>query len=210
MHDGTIEIFISRGPERYVVPELVGKTAAEAEEALAAAGIAVGEIDEEFHDEVAQGVVISQSVPAGDELRRDMTVSIVVSKGRQPIEIEDFTGRPLAEAEQALTAAGFKVVVDESTDPSVPAGTVISQEPSAGTGFRGDEIRLQVSADRKLRIPVPDVVGMDVAAARLLLGAVGFKIEVKNPGSGREVAAQSPRAGQLRELGSTVRLELRR
>jgi beta-lactam-binding protein with PASTA domain/serine/threonine protein kinase len=210
MHDGTIAIFISRGPERYVVPELVGKTAAEAEEALTAAGIAVGEIGEEFHDEVAQGLVISQSVPAGDELRRDMTVSIVVSKGRQPIEIEDFTGRPLAEAEQALTAAGFKVVVDERADPSIPVGTVISQEPSAGTGFRGDEIRLQVSADRKLRIPVPDVVGMDVAAARLLLGAVGFEVEVRNPGSGREVAAQSPRAGQLRELGSTVRLELRR
>ena len=210
LNAGTIEIFTSRGPERYVVPELVGKAADEAEEALAAAGIPVGEIAEEFHDEVPEGVVISQSIPAGDELRRDMTVSIVVSKGRQPIEIEDFTGRPLSEAEQALTAAGFEVVVEERTDPSVPAGTVISQDPSSGTGFRGDQIRLQVSPDHNLRIPVPDVVGMDVAAARILLTAVGFEVEVKNRGFAREVVAQNPRAGQLRELGSTVRLQLRR
>jgi beta-lactam-binding protein with PASTA domain/serine/threonine protein kinase len=210
LHDATIEMFTSRGPERYVVPELVGKTVAEAKETLAAADIPVGEIAEEFHDEVPEGVVISQSIPAGDELRRDTTVSIVVSKGRQPIEIEDFTGRPLSEAEQALTAAGFQVVVEERTEPAVPPGTVISQDPSGGTGFRGDEIRLQVSADNTLRIPVPDVVGMDVAAARILLSAVGFEVEVKGRGFGREVVAQNPQAGELRELGSKVRLQLGR
>jgi eukaryotic-like serine/threonine-protein kinase len=207
VHDGAIEIFTSKGPERYVVPELVGKTRADAEDALAAAVIPVGTIDEQFHDDVAEGVVISQSVPAGEELRRDMAVSMAVSKGRQPIEIEDFTGRPFAEAEEALTEAGFDVVADETVDPSVPDGTVISQDPANGTGFRGDEIRLQVSSGTALKIPVPDVVGMDVAAARILLGALGFDVEVRGAGFGGEVTAQQPKAGELRQVGSTVRLQ---
>jgi beta-lactam-binding protein with PASTA domain len=69
---------------------------------------------------------------------------------------------------------------------------------------------LQVSADAKLKIPVPDVVGMNVTAARLLLSALGFDVEVRNQGFGREVTGQNPRAGELREIGSTVRLQVRR
>ncbi len=210
LHNGTVEIFTSRGPERYEVPDVVGMTTAEAEKALAAAGIGVDQVDEEFHDEIPKGVVISQSVPPGEVLRRDMAVSIAVSKGREPIEIEDFTGRPFADAERALTDAGFRVVADERADPAVPSGVVISQDPASGTGFRGDEIRLQVSAGTKVKFPVPDVVGMDVAAARILLTALGFDVEVRNQGFGREVTAQNPRAGQLREIGSTVRLQVRR
>jgi eukaryotic-like serine/threonine-protein kinase len=209
-HNGTIEIYTSRGPERYKVPDVVGMTAAEAEQALAAAGIAVGTVDEEFHEETPKGVVISQSVSPGEELRRDMPVSITVSNGREPIDIEDFTGRPFAAAESALTDAGFKVVAEQRADPIVPPGVVISQDPAGGTGFRGDEIRLQVSADAKLKIPVPDVVGMNVTAARLLLSALGFDVEVRNQGFGREVTGQNPRAGELREIGSTVRLQVRR
>jgi hypothetical protein len=84
---------------------------------------------------------------------------------------------------------------------------VISQDPASGTGHRGDEIRLQVAADGQLKIPVPDVVGMDVGAARFLLAALGFDVEVNGPALGREVKAQNPRAGELHELGSTVRLQ---
>jgi eukaryotic-like serine/threonine-protein kinase len=206
LHEGTIELHVSKGPERYVVPDLAGLTRAEAEDALGAAGIPVGEIEEIYHEEVPAGVVVSQSAPPGEELRRDTPVSVEVSKGQEPIEIEDFTGRPFTEAEKALTDAGFVVETEEISDSDLPPGTVISQDPSSGTGARGDEIRLQVAASGQLKIPVPNVVGMDVGAARLLLGALGFHVEVNGAG-GREVKAQNPRAGELREFGSTIRLQ---
>jgi eukaryotic-like serine/threonine-protein kinase len=207
LHDGTIEIHLSAGPERYVVPDLSGMTTAEAQDALAAAGIPVGEITEVFHDEVAAGIVVSQSAPPGEELRRDTSVSLEVSKGKEPIEIEDFTGRPFTDAQQALTAAGFRVVPEQTSDTDLPRGIVVSQDPASGTGHRGDEIRLVVSASGKVQIPVPDVVGMDVGAARLLLGALGFKVEVQGPAAGREVKAQNPAAGEPVDLGGTVRLQ---
>jgi eukaryotic-like serine/threonine-protein kinase len=207
LHDGTIEIHLSAGPERYVVPDLSGMTTAEAQDALAAAGIPVGEITEVFHDEVAAGIVVSQSAPPGEELRRDTSVSLEVSKGKEPIEIEDFTGRPFTDAQQALTAAGFRVVPAQTSDTDLPRGIVVSQDPASGTGHRGDEIRLVVSASGKVQIPVPDVVGMDVGAARLLLGALGFKVEVQGAAAGREVKAQNPAAGEPVDLGGTVRLQ---
>jgi eukaryotic-like serine/threonine-protein kinase len=207
LHEGTIELYVSKGPERYVVPDLGGLTRAEAEEALGAAGIPVGEIEEIFHDEIPAGVVVSQGAPPGEELRRDMPVSFEVSKGQEPIEIEDFTGRPFAEAEKALTDAGFAVVADDVSDSDLAPGTVISQDPASGTGHRGDEIRLEVAAGGQLKIPVPDVVGMDVGAARFLLGALGFHVEVNGPALGRQVKAQNPPAGELHELGGTVRLQ---
>ena len=48
-----------------MVPDLAGLTRAEAEDALGAAGIPVGEIEEIYHDEVPAGVVVSQSAPPG-------------------------------------------------------------------------------------------------------------------------------------------------
>jgi eukaryotic-like serine/threonine-protein kinase len=88
---------------------------------------------------------------------------------------------------------------------------VISQDPASGTGFRGDEIRLVVAhGPPEVKIPVPDVVGMDVGAARLLLTALGFEVEARGALFGREVQAQNPKAGELRKIGSTVRLQLGR
>jgi serine/threonine-protein kinase len=210
LRDDAIELTISLGPERYEVPDLVGLTREEAEQALAAAHIGLGEVDEAFDEEVPKNVVISQGVDAGDLVRRDATVSITVSKGREVIPIEDFTGRPADEAERALSDAGFEVSVERSFDDKVPAGVVIRQEPSSGTGYRGDKVQLEVSTgSRGDKIEVPSVVGMDVDQARQLLEELGFRVQVRGGiFGGRQVQSQNPEAGQVRERGTVVRLNL--
>jgi serine/threonine-protein kinase len=210
LRDDPIELTISLGPERYEVPELVGLTREEAEQALADAHVGLGEVDEAFDEEVPKNVVISQGVDAGELVRRDATVSITVSKGREAIAIEDFTGRPAAEAEQALSDAGFEVSVQQTFDDEVPAGVVIRQEPSSGTGYRGDQVQLEVSTgSRDGKIEVPSVVGMHVDQARQVLEELGFRVQVKGGiFGGRQVQSQNPEAGQVRERGTVVRLNL--
>lgn len=210
LRDDAIELTTSLGPERYEVPDLVGLTREEAEQALVAAHIGLGEVDEAFDEEVPKNVVISQGVDAGDLVRRDATVSITVSKGREVIPIEDFTGRPADEAERALSDAGFEVSVERSFDDDVPAGMVIRQEPSSGTGYRGDQVQLEVSTgSRDDKIEVPSVVGMDVDQARQLLEELGFRVQVRGGiFGGRQVQSQNPEAGQVRERGTVVRLNL--
>ncbi|MGH8776424.1 MAG: PASTA domain-containing protein, partial [Jiangellaceae bacterium] len=212
LKDGTVELVISRGPERYEIPVLVGETREDAEQAVDDANLTLGGVEEQFHDEVAEGVVISQSVEAGEQVRPGTEVSFVVSKGRQPIEIQDFTGRSVAEAQQVLGDAGFTVVPEPESNPTVPAGVVISQDPASGTGFRGDEIRLKVSqGPQNAQVPVPNVVGWHIDQARPFLELFGFEVESRGGFlGGRIVQNQNPKAGEFRDFGSTVRLQLGR
>ncbi len=210
LHDGEIELVISKGPERYEVPDLAGKTRAQAEETLTAAGIPVGEVTESYHDEVPVDVVISQSIAPGEKVRRDTAVALTISLGREPVQIEDFTNRPFADAEQALSEAGFKVVKQDVLNLTIPAGTVIAQNPASGTAFRGDTITLQVSWNPfSAQVPVPDVIGMDVDQARAQLESQGFRVDVRGERQGgREVTDQNPKGGEMRPPGSLVRLSV--
>jgi eukaryotic-like serine/threonine-protein kinase len=212
LHDGEIELFISKGPERYEVPDLAGKTREEAEQALAAASIPVGDVAEAYHDEVPAGIVASQSLAPGEMVRRDTPVDLTISLGREPVAIEDFTGRPFVDAERVLGEAGFDVVKQDVPNLTVPAGTVISQVPNTGTGFRGDQITLQVSWNPfSAQVQVPNVIGKKAEDAKRELESLGFKVAVRGEFDGsREVRDQTPKAGELRPSGSTVRLVLAR
>ncbi|HSR23866.1 MAG TPA: Stk1 family PASTA domain-containing Ser/Thr kinase, partial [Candidatus Eisenbacteria bacterium] len=66
--NGTISIVLSKGPERYQVPDLGGKTEAQARAELAAAHLGVGEVTREYSDTVKKGRVISTNPTAGVSL----------------------------------------------------------------------------------------------------------------------------------------------
>ena len=59
---------------------------------------------------------------------------------------------------------------------TVPLGRVISQDPSTGTGSKGDEIALVVSKGPVL-VAVPKVRGMGLDAATQRLEAAGFQVQ---------------------------------
>src|SRR5690606_29413408 len=90
------------------------------------------------------------------------------------IDIVNFTGQHADQAQQELTDAGFDVV-REQRPPSgeVRPGFVIRQEPDGGTGYRGDTVTLYVASE-DARLPVPDVIGMNVDEAERHLAEAGF------------------------------------
>ncbi len=88
-------------------------------------------------------------------------------------------------------------------------GFVISQEPSSGEAYRGDQVTLYVASE-DARIPVPDVVGMQVDEAQRLLAEAGFtniKVDGRLLFWRDTVAEQRPRAGE--EIKPDQRIELR-
>ncbi len=84
----TLTVYISLGSEtKYaVVPNLEGKTKAEAKSALESVKLLLGSVSEEYHDTVEEGKVISQSVSSGSELEENSRVNVVISKGKEPVE----------------------------------------------------------------------------------------------------------------------------
>ncbi|HEX5996521.1 MAG TPA: PASTA domain-containing protein, partial [Jiangellales bacterium] len=167
-----ITLITSSGAERYAVPDLRGKTREEAESLLEEQNL-VPAVEERYDDQVPQGVVIGQGVDPGRELRADEQVPVYVSKGREPIEIVDFTGQDANQAQQQLREAGFEVALQEQADPNVRAGFVISQSPNSGTAFRGDTITLVVAA-QQVQLVVPEVRGQPVSEAERILREAGF------------------------------------
>lgn len=201
-----IEAVVSKGPERYVVPDLRGQTPEAAEAILEDTKLKLGDSREEFDQEVPEGQIIGvEGVAVGDQVKRDTAIDVVVSKGREPLGVDDYTGQSKDAAVAGLQGTGFTVNVQEQFSDTVAPGIVISQNPSSGTALRGDAIAIVVSKGPEL-FPVPNVVGMKRDEAISTLEAAGFVPDAASFGNNRNytVIGQTPTGGSQQKKGTTV------
>ena len=199
----TIEGVISQGKERYEIPNLKGRTLDEAQAALEKLHLRVGDFSTAYDEKVAKGKVVKTAdFRVGSQVKRSTVVDLVVSRGRKPIDITDYTGRPESEATEGLEKAGFKVEVDREFSDDVDKGRVISQSPSSGTGFKKDTITIEVSRGPEF-IKVPNVLGKPRNEAMKTLEDAGFKVNAFGPGN-FTVQAQTPGADKKAKVGSSV------
>ena len=170
---------LSKGPERYPVPKLVGLSLADAKAALAGANLQAGAVTEAWDEQAAVGTVVSAGLNEGEQVKRETAVDLTVSKGREPLTIPNVVGMKLEDAEKTLTDAGFRVATAaEKFDSKVPKGSVISQEPTDGTAYRGDAVTVVVSKGAEI-VKVPDIKKNDLMAdASKALTDAGFEVEV--------------------------------
>jgi serine/threonine protein kinase len=75
-----VHITISLGKELMTIPVLEGITLEEATKIVANLGLKL-KVTQSYHDEVLQGVIISQNLPAGDKLEKTGTIEVMVSRG---------------------------------------------------------------------------------------------------------------------------------
>lgn len=137
-----VVLYVSKGTEKVQVPDVTGKTLADATKDLQAAGLKVSST-EEFSDSVAKGKVISQSPDGTVYVDAGSTVKLVVSKGEEIIIVPDVTDMIEADARADLIAKGLKVEV-EYTD-SLDDGIVLAQTPLPNASAkRGDIVTLTV------------------------------------------------------------------
>jgi hypothetical protein len=105
-------------------------------------------IDEQPHETVPAGIVISQDPAAGAMVDPGSDVTIVVSTGeqQQQVSVPDVVDLSEAAAVAEIKAVGLVEVVNEQFSDTVPAGTVISQDPEAATMVApGSEVTIVVS-----------------------------------------------------------------
>ncbi|HWO71543.1 MAG TPA: transglycosylase domain-containing protein [Actinomycetota bacterium] len=123
--------------------------------------------------------------------------------------VPDLLGLRGARAEEAVLAAGFTPLLEEVDAPE-PEGTVVGQEPAAGTRIAlGGLVRILVSTGRPPTVEVPDVVGLRGWRAVLALEEAGLvarveRTPVEDPAEQGVVLAQAPPAGERVPAGSEV------
>ena len=139
-----VNMTVSAGLAQVQVPTLTGLASSQdAATALAEVDLKLGSVTEKNSDQ-PEGMVLSQSPPAGTTVNAGSSVNIVVSNGM--VNVPNVVGQTEEQARATLTNAGFNVqVVYQSS--SQPAGTVLAQSPPAtSTARKGTQITITVAA----------------------------------------------------------------
>ena len=203
---GTVELIVSKGPERYVVPSLKGLTLADAQNLLEKNTLVLGTVREIFNSSIPFGSVISSSPASGVEVTNETEVDLKISKGPDLIILNSYIGKSSDQALTELNEAGFKVASTFAYSDSVPIGAVISQSPKAGPTFpKGTKVKIIVSQGSESTF-VPNVYSLTQDKATSLLEDLGLKVQVEKIGTPTEavVTNVSPSVGTEVKRGSTV------
>lgn len=94
------------------------------------------------------------------------------------VAVPELAGKTVPEATSILSSSGLHLKVEEGQrlDPKVPAGQIISQEPSAGVSMRRERsVKVWVSAGPRSTI-VPSLVGESGRTAQLRIEQEGMKV----------------------------------
>lgn len=136
------------GGTNVTVPNVVGMTQAAATTAITGAGLKVGTVTMASSGTVASGDVISEDPAAGASVASGSAVNLTVSSGAAQVAVPNVVGDTQAAATTAITGAGLKVgTVTMASSTSVPSGSVISEDPTAGTKVAtGSAVNLTVSS----------------------------------------------------------------
>ena len=123
-----VTVFVSTGMERSEVPDLNGKSEADARAAIEAAGLKVGAVNSANNASLEAGVVISASPAAGSIVAKGSTVSLVVATGR--VVLINYVGFTVDAAKAQLEAPDSQLIVLTQEDPNCAAQTpaVVSQQ----------------------------------------------------------------------------------
>jgi serine/threonine-protein kinase len=199
------------GGTKVAVPELRGRTVAEARAILTQQGLKMGDVTEVFSARPV-GTIVDQeplpkfSVPSGG------SVNVSVSKGIEKVPVPDVTGQALEDARAALEARGFKVGKIVEKEQAGPPGRVIAVDPVPGTVLaKGSAVTLTVISGK---LTMPDLFGKTFEQARADLEALGFSNIVRqdvastNPAETGTVVGQDPAKNAKVDRNQKITLQI--
>lgn len=180
---------LSSSGQEVTVPNLVGMTIEEVNEAIAS-----GEIDSVFT--IQEGDTVDSDSPAGQIVYQDpefndtlkvqdgesVTITVDISAGPTELTMPNVVGQDYRVAQETLTDTGIynlTVTLDMEYSDSVDANLVISTDPAAGEALEeGQSVTLTVSLGAEsTTITVIDFLNMDIDAARTAASALGLFVD---------------------------------
>ena len=206
--DGIVKYILSKGPERYVIPNLQGESPTAAIAILTKDPLKVGNQTELFDPKIPVGQVIGTDPKAGSSVTRDSVINILISKGQEQVVLNSYVGKIGEQALNELTDAGFNVSTKYVSSETVPLGAVISQSPDGGgSQGKGAAVALVISKGTDFTF-IPNIYSLEESVAVKALKSLGLKYTVRRIGSKKikHVTNVTPKVGTSVKRGSTVSL----
>ncbi|MCB0929088.1 MAG: Stk1 family PASTA domain-containing Ser/Thr kinase [Mycolicibacterium insubricum] len=205
-----VTLNVSTGPQQQEVPDLVGRTYAEAVQALQGKGFTRFTRAEVPSTPELKDKVVSTNPPAEQTSAITNEITINIGTGPATKEVPDLRGRTADVAQQNLTVYGFTRTTQVPVDNPAPAGQIVGTTPPAGSNVPLDTvIELQIS--RGNQFVMPDLTGRFWVDAEPLLRALGWTgsldkgNDVSNSGQKTNaVVTQNPPAGAGVNFGANI------
>jgi serine/threonine-protein kinase len=218
---GTVALTVSAGKAKVAVPDVTGQPQADAQSTLRAAGLVA--VAAQVDSTQPKGTVVKQLPAAGTRVAKGSKVQLDVSKGPPTttpgptnptpgqVTVPNVVGQDQTTAQRRLQRAGLRSSVAYVAS-SRPAGTVVTENPPAGTTVkRGSRVALRISngpSPKPLKA-VPDVTGQDQGTATATLRQAGFTVvAIDQPTSDQSqngvVLDEQPGPGSRIPAGSQV------
>ena len=203
--NGLVTVIVSKGKERFIIPDLVGLKPDVAQGLIEENKLIVGEIVEEFSSELPKGLILRTSPVSGERVKRDTPLTLFISKGVEQVSLGDYKGKSGEQALNELVSAGFDVKTRYIFSEDLPAGAVVSQTPGSGEADKGSTITLIVSKGTEF-VFIPNVFALSEEKAVATLKDLELKVVVKKVGNKKTkvVTNIAPKVGSKVKRGSTV------
>lgn len=200
------------------VPDVVGRTVAQARTELARKDLGLSVRGSEPSDRFERGLIVRQEPPGGARVRVGRAVQVTTSSGSENVTVPDVLNRPLDEALTLLREAGLsKGRLSQVHSSRFPAGRVIGQRPGAGSVIdRGSPVGLLVSqGELEDRYIMPDLIGLRADKVIDRFKMLGLKVadvrHVYYPGAAAGlIVRQEPPSGYRVHARNRISLEVSR
>jgi len=161
------------------VPDLVGKTPAEARRIADAAGFQM-EVERQYYSaNIAEGRILSQIPVSGTQVRRGWQIRVASSLGPQRVEIPNVLGESRRAAEINLLRRGLDVAaIAQIAMRGAPAEQVLGQSPPPNaSGIAAPKISLLTNAPApQPAFLMPNFTGQALGGVALVLQDAGFRL----------------------------------
>lgn len=191
------------------VPQLVGETQAVANEMCEKKNLVMKVVSQKQSDKPV-GTVLEQSIKAGEKVKKQTVIEVVICSGAEEVEVPDVSGNTQDEAWKILKDKGFTdYEVQMEYSDEYDNGEVIKTIPAAGETTTVDTKIVLVVSKGAEKAEVPNLVGMTVSDAQKALSNKGLTDggsteEYSNTVAEGKIIGQNVKAGKKVDGGTSV------
>ncbi|MEU9340525.1 Stk1 family PASTA domain-containing Ser/Thr kinase [Streptomyces sp. NPDC048278] len=171
----TINLVVSTGAPKVVVPSVVGQNIDDAKTTLEGDKYKFVVKTKQQTSGEDPGTVLDQDPALGAEVQKGSTITLTIAKAQEKSTVPDVSGKSCDEAKAQMQANNLTGTCSEvETDDANLVGKVVSTDPQANTQVdKNSTVNIQIGK-AKQQTAVPSVLGQTVSQAKQTLQAAGF------------------------------------
>lgn len=210
---GSAIAYMTFAPKYSEIPDLNGKSLAEATSLLEQNNLRKGNITQVYSDSYDEGMIIETDPVAGDKVKELSTVNLTVSKGTKKFMFEDYVGQDIVKVKKELIKQGFKSIKIKQQYNIEKSGTIIKQNLKANKEVNPNDANVVFTVSKGVeQIFVQDYTGQSFEKAKSELEQLGFIVNVTQVIYSEDVSKGNVISQNVRNIkfpyGSTINFEV--